>query len=138
MRARLRQFVFRHATRILTAPLCGYMRSSGQDVEHLKRHVRKGDVLLVCGDQRVSEVIRYLTQSSWSHAAIYVGDDETDEDVFALDQPGRLLSIRVGPSAASRADYYIESQAEIDQLLSLLIRLRDGTRAITRRAMVSL
>lgn len=70
--------------------------------------------------------------------AIYVGDDETDEDVFALDQPGRLLSIRVGPSAASRADYYIESQAEIDQLLSLLIRLRDGTRAITRRAMLSL
>lgn len=75
MRARLRQFVFRHATRILTAPLGGYLRSSGQDVEHLKRHVRKGDVLLVCGDQRVSEVIRYLTQSSWSHAAIYVGDE---------------------------------------------------------------
>ena len=80
MRARLRQFVFRHATRILTAPLCGYMRSSGQDVEHLKRHVRKGDVLLVCGDQRVSEVIRYLTQSSWSHAAIYVGDELLHRD----------------------------------------------------------
>jgi trehalose 6-phosphate phosphatase len=28
--------------------------------------------------------------------AIYVGDDQTDEDVFALDQPGRLLTVRVG------------------------------------------
>ena len=35
--------------------------------------------------------------------AIYVGDDETDEDVFALDQPGRLLSIRVGARKASLA-----------------------------------
>jgi len=74
MRSSLRHLLYRHATRILTAPLGRYLRSSGQDVDVLKRHVRKGDVLLVCGDQRVSEVIRYLTQSSWSHAAIYVGD----------------------------------------------------------------
>ncbi len=75
MTSRLRRFLYRHASRILTAPLGTYHRSSSQDVEQLKRHVRKGDVLLVCGDQRVSEVIRYLTQSSWSHAAIYVGDE---------------------------------------------------------------
>jgi len=37
--------------------------------------MKKGDVLLVEGDQRVSSVIKYLTQSSWSHAAIYVGDE---------------------------------------------------------------
>ena len=35
--------------------------------------------------------------------AIYVGDDETDEDVFALDQPGRLLAIRVGRKPSSSA-----------------------------------
>ena len=35
----------------------------------------KGDVLLVEGDQRVSVLIKYLTQSSWSHAALYVGDE---------------------------------------------------------------
>lgn len=75
MTSRLRHFLYRHASRILSAPLGTYHRSSSQDVEQLKRHVRKGDVLLVCGDQRVSEVIRYLTQSSWSHAAIYVGDE---------------------------------------------------------------
>src|SRR5262245_1154990 len=80
MRSSLRQLVYRHATRILTAPLGGYLRSSGQDVDLLKRQGRKGDVLLVCGDQRVSEVIRYLTQSSWSHAAVYVGDELLHRD----------------------------------------------------------
>lgn len=45
------------------------------DLTALKRHIRKGDIILVEGPQRVSEVIKYLTQSSWSHAAIYIGDE---------------------------------------------------------------
>ena len=65
--------------------------------------------------------------------AIYVGDDETDEDVFALDQPGRLLSIRVGQKLTSRADFFIRSQTDIDALLRLLIRLREDTRVLVRR-----
>lgn len=63
--------------------------------------------------------------------ALYVGDDETDEDVFALDQPGRLLSIRVGRRAGSLAPYYLRRQAEIDRLLELLL---DEARARTRPA----
>ena len=39
------------------------------------RRCSKCDVLLVDGEQRVSEVIKYLTQSTWSHAALYVGDE---------------------------------------------------------------
>src|SRR6185503_19965387 len=46
---------------------------------------------------------------------IYVGDDETDEDVFQLDQPGRLLSIRVGQKRTSAASYYLRNQEEIDR-----------------------
>jgi trehalose 6-phosphate phosphatase len=65
--------------------------------------------------------------------AIYVGDDETDEDVFALDQPGRLLSIRVGRKETSRADFYLESQAGIDPLLRLLARLRQDIGTLVRR-----
>jgi trehalose 6-phosphate phosphatase len=56
--------------------------------------------------------------------AIYVGDDETDEDVFQLDRPGRLLSIRVGRKRSSAAPYYIRNQAEIDRLLQTLIAMR--------------
>jgi hypothetical protein len=40
----------------------------------LRRHLRIGDVLLVEGSSRVSSAIKYLTQSTWSHAALFVGD----------------------------------------------------------------
>lgn len=35
--------------------------------------LRPGDVLLVEGSSRISAAIKYLTQSTWSHAALYVG-----------------------------------------------------------------
>lgn len=62
--------------------------------------------------------------------AIYVGDDDTDEDVFALDDPGRLLSIRVGKKASSSAPYCVQEQSSVDELLRVLIELRrrQGTR----------
>jgi trehalose 6-phosphate phosphatase len=53
--------------------------------------------------------------------AIYVGDDDTDEDVFALDQPGRLLTIRVGQKRKSLASYFLRNQAEVDRLLEALL-----------------
>jgi trehalose 6-phosphate phosphatase len=65
--------------------------------------------------------------------AIYVGDDETDEDVFALDQPGRLLSIRVGVKASSSAPYHIANQRAIDELLRVLVEQRSQA-APARRA----
>jgi hypothetical protein len=36
--------------------------------------LQPGDVLLVEGNSRVSAAIKFLTQSTWSHAAMYVGD----------------------------------------------------------------
>jgi hypothetical protein len=41
--------------------------------EKLRASLRPGDVLLVEGQSRVSVAIKYLTQSTWSHAALYVG-----------------------------------------------------------------
>jgi hypothetical protein len=75
MLLRLRHRVVQIATQLLTRPLKRYYRPAQNNVESLRRYIKKGDVLLVEGDQRVSEVIKYLTQSSWSHAAIYVGDE---------------------------------------------------------------
>jgi hypothetical protein len=42
---------------------------------HLRAALRSGDVLLVEGSSRISVAIKYLTQSTWSHAALYVGED---------------------------------------------------------------
>jgi hypothetical protein len=42
--------------------------------EKLAGALEPGDVLLIEGNTRVSVAIKYLTQSTWSHAALYVGD----------------------------------------------------------------
>jgi hypothetical protein len=72
---RLRQAIFDAAARTLTKPRGHYQRFQPNDLASLRRIIRKGDVILIDGEQRISEVIKYLTQSSWSHAAIYVGDE---------------------------------------------------------------
>ncbi len=41
----------------------------------LAAYLQPGDVLLVEGTSRISSAIKYLTQSTWSHAALYVGLD---------------------------------------------------------------
>jgi hypothetical protein len=40
----------------------------------LSAALRPGDVLLVGGNSRISVAIKYLTQSTWSHAALFIGD----------------------------------------------------------------
>lgn len=44
------------------------------DPADLRACLQPGDVLLVEGNNRISAIIKYLTQSTWSHSAIYVGD----------------------------------------------------------------
>jgi hypothetical protein len=71
----MRRWLFQRLIEFLTRPLSTYERRGWNDPEAIRRHVRKGDVLLVEGDQRISALIRYLTQSSWSHSALYIGDE---------------------------------------------------------------
>ncbi len=42
--------------------------------EKLAGTLKPGDVLLIEGNTRISVAIKYLTQSTWSHSALYVGD----------------------------------------------------------------
>ena len=64
----------RALARILEKPLSGYEPATTPDFVVLRRVLRPADVILVEGNNRVSSVIKYLTQSTWSHSAIYVGD----------------------------------------------------------------
>jgi len=68
------------AVGLLTKPLKSYSLHIPNDIAALKRHIRKGDVVLVEGNERISECIKYLTQSSWSHSALYVGDEPIRRD----------------------------------------------------------
>jgi hypothetical protein len=63
------------AASLLTKPIARYSLRIPNDIAQLRKHIRKGDVLLVEGNERISEVMKYLSQSSWSHAALYVGDE---------------------------------------------------------------
>lgn len=50
------------------------------DYEKLKYELKPCDVILVAGRSRVSEVIRLVTQSPWTHAALYIGRIHDVED----------------------------------------------------------
>lgn len=73
----------------------------------------KGDALLALREKERADV------------ALYVGDDVTDEDVFVLDEPGVVVSARVGRSTRSAAPYFLRDQREMDLLLAALVQLRD-------------
>lgn len=54
-------------------------------------------------------------------SAFYIGDDDTDEDVFSLPN-ARIFTVRVGKKARSQAQYFIQDQSEIDRTLKTILR----------------
>ncbi len=70
-----------------------------------------------------ADALLLLRDRAGADTALFAGDDATDEDIFRLDQPG-LTTVRIGRSVTSSAAYYLRKQAEIDQLLRRLVRLR--------------
>jgi hypothetical protein len=67
--------VGRAIARYLTKPSRAPYVNLPTDLEAFRAIVRAGDVVLVDGRQRFSTAIKYLTQSTWSHAALCIGDD---------------------------------------------------------------
>ncbi len=95
------------------------------------------EVRIICGAAAVNLLpkdgankgvaLRRALELSGCDTAIYVGDDDTDEDAFGAFKADKLLSIRIGPSDASRAQYHLAAQQSIDLLLKELIDARDGS-----------
>ena len=95
----LRALIVEWMVRLLVREHRGYRQRSPNDLEALRAVLRPGDVLLVEGSQRISEVIKYLTQSSWSHAALYVGD--------AIDKRGGELARDAREEFGDEADFLL-------------------------------
>src|SRR5262249_5961854 len=68
--------VGRHIAAYLQRPASGYEPFTPTDPEALKALIKPGDILLIEGRTHIAGVIKYLTQSTWSHAALYVGPIE--------------------------------------------------------------
>jgi hypothetical protein len=62
----------------------GYVTHSVTPQARLRATLRPGDILLVEGNRRISAIIKYLTQSTWSHAAMFV-DDGPGRDLIEAD-----------------------------------------------------
>ncbi|MBM3609038.1 MAG: lipo-like protein [Alphaproteobacteria bacterium] len=60
--------------RYLSKPRPFYGVGQPTQPELLEKTLRPGDVILVEGNTRISTAIKYLTQSTWSHAALYIGE----------------------------------------------------------------
>src|SRR5579875_552309 len=123
--ARMRRSFVRLVLKLLTKPLKNYTLKIPNDLANLKRYIRKGDVVLVEGNERISECVKYLTQSSWSHAALYVGDEVLRRDPA---QRGVLLE-RFG----EEAEYLlVEALVEQGVILAPLVKYRDFNIRICR------
>jgi hypothetical protein len=85
-----------HHTHSLAAPT---------DPAHLMACLRPGDVLLVEGQSRFSVAIKYLTQSTWSHAALYVGDASGLVDSQGRPRSFLEADLREGVRVVSVAEY---------------------------------
>jgi hypothetical protein len=68
------RFLGRRLARFLSKPRVSQSHLPTSSRELIASTLRKGDVLLVEGTSRFSTAIKYLSQSTWSHAALYIGD----------------------------------------------------------------
>lgn len=83
------------------SPLCDFGR--------LCYELRLGDIVLVEGRSRVSEVIKLITQSSWTHSALYIG---------------RLCDLEDQPLRQRIREYY---QGDANDRLLVEAQLGEGT-----------
>lgn len=97
--------------RLVPAP----RRVGGNFVENLipRGAPHKGDALL------------HLMEHSGCARAFFLGDDETDEDVFRLVDP-RIFSVCVGLDRPTSARYALLNQGETARLLDELVTVSEG------------
>ena len=60
-------------TDYLSRPIQDFEPPATYSMDQLRAMLQPGDVLLIEGNLRISSVIKYITQSTWSHVALYVG-----------------------------------------------------------------
>lgn len=87
------------------------------------------------GAPHKGDALLQLMRHAGCPRAVFIGDDETDEDVFRLDDPA-VFSVCIGTERPTAARYFLADQAEITPLLQLLaayLHQTDSTHKMVNR-----
>jgi hypothetical protein len=86
------------------------------DFNRLKYEIRPGDVLLIEGRSRISKIIRSITQSPWTHAALYIGRliDFEDEEIKTV------IRKHIGPNITDKTRLLVEDMLDRGTIISSL------------------
>lgn len=85
------------------------------DFERTRYEIKPGDVILVEGRSRASDVIKSVTQSRWSHAALYIGRLHEIED----------------PLCRQRVKAYFDGQPDVQLIIESELGLGTVVRPLT-------
>lgn len=81
--------------RFLTKPTPYYNTFSVLSKAQLTANLRPGDLLLVEGNSRISSAIKYLTQSTWSHVCMYIGEREGLHPILEADLIKGVITVPI-------------------------------------------
>ena len=70
---KLKEAISARILRFLLKPTVRYAPFFAPDPDAIRSALEPGDVILIEGNSRLSAIIKFLTQSTWSHAALFVG-----------------------------------------------------------------
>jgi cell wall-associated NlpC family hydrolase len=79
----------------LAKPLDEFSTLTSVERRGLAAVLRRGDVLLSAGNTRCAELVKRLTQSTWSHVSMYVGPMEDDADPLCVVEADIVHGVRM-------------------------------------------
>lgn len=96
------------------------------DFETISNKVKKADILLIEGRSRASQVIKQVTQSPWSHAALYIGRLKDIEDNQIR------KNIKLTLNCSNNTQLLIESEIGLGTIISPISKYKDDHIRIIR------
>jgi Permuted papain-like amidase enzyme, YaeF/YiiX, C92 family len=99
MFAKLEKYLSDKIIQFLSQPTGRYAPFFAPDPAVIRKALQPGDIVLVEGNSRLSAIIKFLTQSTWSHAALYVG--ERPGDTTSNGEPNVLLEAEADTGVAT-------------------------------------
>lgn len=73
--------------------------------------------LVPAGAPTKGDAVRWVEARLSARVVLYAGDEETDEDAFAVLDQTRSVGVRIGKSKRSSARFYLPGQEAVDSML---------------------